>query len=263
MKILILVLIGWAVMALVMTALWFIQKRTKNAGIVDVAWTLGVGTLGILFAFGTEGYEPRRWIIGVLAGLWSLRLAIHLLQRIGREPEDGRYKELREAWGEKTQFYMFLFFQVQAFWSMLFALPMLVAAHNPSRPLGILDIAGVLIWIVAVAGEGLADRQLARFKQNPSNRGKVCRQGLWQYSRHPNYFFEWVHWWAYVLLGITGPSGWLTLFGPAVMLFFLFKVTGIPPTEARALKSRGEAYKRYQETTSAFFPWPPRDSKNN
>jgi steroid 5-alpha reductase family enzyme len=114
------------------------------------------------------------------------------------------------------------------------------------------------VWIISVGGEWLADRQLARFRQDPSNKGKVCRQGLWRYSRHPNYFFEWVHWWAYVLIGIGGPWGWLTLFGPAVMLVFLLKITGVPPTEKRALQSRGEAYREYQRTTSVFFPWPPK-----
>jgi len=123
------------------------------------------------------------------------------------------------------------------------------------------DVLAIAVWIVAIAGEGVADRQLARFRADPENRGKTCRAGLWRYSRHPNYFFEWVHWFTYVLLAFGSPYVWLTLAGPAVMLLFLYKVTGIPYTEKRALMSRGDDYRRYQETTSAFVPWFPRKAK--
>jgi steroid 5-alpha reductase family enzyme len=121
----------------------------------------------------------------------------------------------------------------------------------------------VAVAVLALGGEAIADAQLSRFRRDPANRGTVCRTGLWRYSRHPNYFFEWVHWWAYVLIGIAAPWGWLALFGPALMLLFLFKITGIPPTEARALESRGDAYREYQRTTSVFVPWPPRRETAN
>jgi steroid 5-alpha reductase family enzyme len=114
---------------------------------------------------------------------------------------------------------------------------------------------GVAVWVVAVAGEWIADRQLARFRADPGSRGRVCRAGLWRYSRHPNYFFEWLHWWAYVPIGHAQP---LTFLGPAAMLLFLLRVTGIPYAERQALASRGEAYRAYQRATSAFLPWPPR-----
>lgn len=140
----------------------------------------------------------------------------------------------------------------------MFSLPILIAARNPAPGPAWYDWLGVAIWVLALGGESLADRQLARFRRDPANRGGVCQQGLWRYSRHPNYFFEWLHWWAYVAMGLAGPFGWVTLAGPAVMLFFLLKVTGVPPTEARALESRGEAYRAYQRTTNAFFPGPPR-----
>ena len=117
------------------------------------------------------------------------------------------------------------------------------------------DLAGALLAVGALVGEGIADRQLAAWRHDPANRGVTCRAGLWRYSRHPNYFFEWVHWWAYVLIGA---GVWWTLLGPALMLVFLFRLTGIPYTEQQALKSRGEDYKRYQQTTSVFFPWFPK-----
>ena len=253
-----LLLSGWAVMAVIMTVLWVVQRRTSNAGIVDIAWSFGTGLLAVWFAFGAEGYGPRRLIIAILAGLWGCRLGFFLLRRVLGEAEDGRYRMLREQWGDRAQFNLFWFFQVQAFWAMLFAAPMLVAALNPTPELGVLDLAGIVIWCVAVLGESIADAQLARFRARPESRGQVCRDGLWRYSRHPNYFFEWIHWWAYVALGIGWTFGWLTLFGPVVMLVFLLKLTGIPYTERRAIESRGDAYRDYQRTTSKFFPWPPK-----
>jgi steroid 5-alpha reductase family enzyme len=120
-----------------------------------------------------------------------------------------------------------------------------------------LDSLGVLCWLVALAGESAADRQLARFKADPANRGRVCREGLWRYSRHPNYFFEWIHWWAYVFLAVGSPHWWLAPFGVVAMLVFLTLVSGIPRSEAQALKSRGAGYREYQRTTSAFLPWFP------
>ena len=120
------------------------------------------------------------------------------------------------------------------------------------------DFVAIAVWVIAIAGESIADRQLDNFRNNPSNKGQVCKDGLWYYSRHPNYFFEWLHWWTYVLFAITYPLGWLSILAPALMLFFILKVTGIPPTEKQALKSRGERYREYQRTTNAFFPWFPK-----
>jgi steroid 5-alpha reductase family enzyme len=155
---------------------------------------------------------------------------------------------------------MFWFFQSQAVACAVFAVPLLLALLN-ERPLGWLDALAVVIWLAAVTGETLADRQLARFRHDQRNRGRVCRSGLWAWSRHPNYFFEWLHWWSYVCLAWGAPWGWLAVIGPAVMLYLLLRLTGIPPTEAQAVRSRGEAYREYQRTTSAFIPWPPRRSR--
>jgi steroid 5-alpha reductase family enzyme len=252
------ILAGWAILAVLMTGLWEWQRRRKNAAVVDVAWTAGVGALGVFFALNADGYPPRQWLVATLAAIWSLRLAGHLIRRVRGEREDGRYRALREKWGARTQLYLFFFFQIQAFWSVLFALPMMLAAWNPRPAWGVLDALGILIWMVSVAGEAVADRQLAGFRANPAHQGEVCRRGLWRYSRHPNYFFEWLHWWAWFLIGLPGPGGWWGLAGPAVMLLFLLKITGVPPTEAQALKSRGEAYREYQRTTSVLIPWPPK-----
>jgi steroid 5-alpha reductase family enzyme len=254
-----LILIAWAAMAVVMAGLWAVQRATRNAGIVDIAWSFGTGLCAVWFAWGASGDPARRWLVGVIAGVWGARLGLHLWRRISGESEDGRYVALREKWGDRTQRNLFVFFQVQAAWAMMFALPMFVAASNDVPGLRWHDYLGAGIWLIAMVGEGVADAQLHRFRSDRANKGRVCRAGLWRYTRHPNYFFEWVHWWAYVLIACAGPWWWLSLGGPAVMYLFLNKVTGIPPTEQRALQSRGEAYRQYQRTTNAFFPGPPRE----
>ncbi len=251
------ILLAWLAAIIVFSLFWVVQKRTGDAGIVDVVWGASVGILSVAFCMAASGNIARRWIIAALAVFWSARLSWHLLQRVLKMSEDGRYVELKEAWGDQVDYRMFRFFQLQAFASVLFALPMLIAAWNES-PLGWLDFFGVALWIFAISGEAIADSQLHRFRLDPHNKGKVCQNGLWHYSRHPNYFFEWLHWWSYVLLAITGQFGWLAIFAPLMMLFFILKVTGIPPTEKQAIKSRGDAYRRYQQTTSPFFPWFPR-----
>jgi steroid 5-alpha reductase family enzyme len=249
------ILIGWAGMALVMFVFYFLQRRTRNAGVVDFVWAAGVGTLAVFYAAAATGEPARRILLGGMAGAWSLRLAIYLLlNRVWGKPEDGRYQMLRRNWGEKAPMFFFAFFQIQALWAVMFSIPFLPVAYSDAS-VGLLDYLAILVWLVAVAGETLADRQLARFRADPASRGKTCRVGLWRYSRHPNYFFEWIHWFTYVLLGLGSPFWWVTLTGPVVMLLFLYKVTGIPYTEKRALESRGEDYRRYQETTSPFIPW--------
>ena len=169
-----------------------------------------------------------------------------------------RLRLAAERLGHRVQPFMFAFFQIQALWGLLFALPMWAAASALGAALAWHDWAGLAVWLLAMGGESVADRQLARFRADPTNRGQVCTVGLWGWSRHPNYFFEWVHWFAYVLIGIGSPHWWVTLAGVAVMYLFLTRVTGIPWTEQQALRSRGDAYRHYQQTTPAFFPRPPR-----
>ena len=249
-------LLGWGIMAVVMALLWRWCEKQRNAGYVDVMWAGGIAGLALLFAALSPGEESRRVLVGLLGAAWALRLAMHLFGRVSGEAEDGRYRSIRESKGQAASSFFFWFFQIQAFWAVLFAAPML-AAMLRTGPLDVLDGLGAGIWLIAVAGEWTADRQLAAFRGNASNKGRVCRVGLWRVSRHPNYFFEWVHWWTYVAIGVTGAWGGMTLLGPLLMLLFLFSLTGIPPTEANALRSRGEAYRRYKRTTSAFVPWFP------
>ena len=246
--------LGLAVMVAVMAALWLLQRQTGNAGVVDVGWSAGVGLAGVLAAGLGAGWAPRRLLVGTMIALWSLRLAAYILRRQLGESEDGRYARLRSEWGAAFQRRLFWFFQAQAALAVLFALPVWVVAGDPRPGWGARELAAVAVWLTAVAGESLADRQLAGFRADPANRGRTCTSGLWRYSRHPNYFFEWLHWWAYVVLALGAPLAWLTFVGPVLMLYFLLKVTGVPATEARALLSRAD-YAEYQRTTSAFIPW--------
>jgi steroid 5-alpha reductase family enzyme len=253
------VLLGLLIVSALMTLLWLVQRRTGNAGIVDAGWAAGIGLLGVFYATTSDGYLPRRVLVAVLIGIWSARLAIYiLLDRVLGHPEEGRYRTLREKWGTAADRELFRFFQIQALAALFFALPVLVVAHHSAEHWTGWDLAGILIWCVSVGNTILADSQLARFKRRPESHGKTCREGWWRYSRHPNYFFEWLHWWSYVALAVGASYGWSTLLAPAAMLYFLLRVTGIPPTEAQALASRGEDYRQYQRTTSVFVPWFPK-----
>lgn len=256
-----LLLADWAVMAVVMALLWLVQRRTGDAGVVDVGWAAGIALTAVAFAaLSDEGLAARRWLVAGMAGVWGARLAWHLLvDRVLPEGEDGRYAWARRQWGERADPYLFLFFQLQALLVPLLAAAFLLAMRHPAAELRIWDAVGVGLWFLSLGGEWVADRQLARFRHRPGTAGRVCRDGLWRYSRHPNYFFEWIHWWAYVAVSAGYPAGWAAVYAPLLMLVFVLRVTGIPPTEAQALRSRGEAYRRYQRTTSAFFPWPPSD----
>jgi len=254
------VILGLLLISALMIGLWFVQRRTGNAGVVDVGWTLGIGILGVFFAATSGGYPPRRVLVAVLIGIWSLRLAVHLLtDRIIGHPEEGRYRTLRAEWGEQANWRLFRFFQFQALAVVLFALPVLVVAHNQTPSMTAWDFFGLAIWVISAGCTALADRQLARFKRRPESRGKTCREGLWRYSRHPNYFFEWLHWWTYAAMAVGSAWWWVPVAAPLAMLYFLLKVTGIPPTEAQALASRGDDYRDYQRTTSAFVPWFPKE----
>lgn len=239
-----------------MLAAWFWQQKHRNAGIVDVVWAFGMMLAGPWYAAVGPAPAYLQWSLGLLTFAWFLRLGRHLARRVFGEAEDGRYQAMRLALKDKAAFGFLLFFQLQAGFILVLSLPFWAAAQN-RQPEPALVIAA-LVWAgLALSGEATADGQLAKFRRNPANRGLTCREGWWRYSRHPNYFFEWLHWFAYPLLGWGGEYQYALWLAPALMFCFLYYLTGIPFSEQQALRSRGEDYRRYQQTTSLFFPWPP------
>ncbi len=244
-----------------MFVLWAIHVRRKDAGLVDPGWSAGIGIVALLYAAFGPGWEPRRAAVAAMGLIWSVRLTLHLARRMRGKPEEGRYRALRAEWDAKgydVPRRFLVFFLAQGVLDVFLSLPMLLAVLNPTPRFSAWEVAGALLWLVAVAGESAADAQLERFKADPSNRGKTCDAGLWRYSRHPNYFFEWLVWVAWWVFALGSPWGAAAVVCPALMLFFLLRVTGIPATEEQALRSRGDEYRRYQRTTSAFVPWFPK-----
>ena len=253
-----LLLVGLVLASSVMAALWYVQVRIRDASHVDVAWAALIACAAILYAVLADGEVAHRVVAAVLASLWGFRLAGYLyVDRIRGKDEDGRYRELRAKWGAHANSRFFWFFQFQALFVVFFSLPFALVCLDPDPAISGLAWAGVGVWAVGNVGTIVADRQLAVWRANPSNHGKTARTGLWSWSRHPNYFFEWVSWCGVALVATTAPWGWIAWIVPAGLLFLLFRVTGIPATERQALRSRAD-YAEYQRTTSVFVPLPPR-----
>ncbi|MBM3803376.1 MAG: DUF1295 domain-containing protein [Acidimicrobiia bacterium] len=257
-----LILAATLIMSGIMFAVWLIALRLGNAGIVDIAWAGGFSVLAAFYAGAAGGNPTRRLLVTLMVGLWSLRLARYLYRRVrAHHPvEDGRYAQLRREWGSQFNVKLLFFFQLQALLNVVLSLPLLLAGLNRTPYLYAIEWFACALWATALVGEWLADTQLERFKANPDNRGRVCEEGLWRYSRHPNYFFEWLVWVSYFLFASASAYGLLTIYCPALVLYFLLRVTGIPVTEQQALRSKGEAYRRYRGTTSPFVPWFRRSS---
>ena len=249
--------IGIACVALALAVVWWFQLRSHNANMVDPVWSWSLGWLGVFFAAVGSGPVALRVMLAVLAGLWGFRLGTHLFIRNHDKPEDGRYARFRSEWGAKADRNLFWFFQFQTIFSALLSLPFVVVAWRDDLPPGWAIAAAFAVWIASVAGEALSDAQLARFKRDPANKGRVCRSGLWRYSRHPNYFFECLHWFTYLFLAVGSAWWWVGLIAPAVMAFLLLRLSGIPITEAHMARDRPE-YADYIRTTSAFIPWFPK-----
>lgn len=249
----------YAAMAVFMAALWALQLWLRNASVADVAFCGGLIAAVIWYGQAAAGDHERKLLMVLLVCLYAGRLgSFILLNRIIGKTEDPRYQRLREEWGASERLMMFGYFQLQAAGVAVFSLPFLVIIQNPRPPFGLHELAGVLVWLLAVSGEAIADWQLARFRSKPWNRERVCREGLWYCSRHPNYFFEWLHWWSYVVMALGAPGWPLTLVGPVGMGWALVNFTGIPWAERQALQTRGHEYREYQRTTSAFLPWWPK-----
>lgn len=250
-------------LSVLMAAAWVAVLRTGHGGWADTVWTFSTGAaalLAIVLAGGSDAdptFTGREMLAAGLAAAWSGRLGFYLLGRTWTGPEDQRYADLRREWGADHPRRLFWFLQAQAAAAVVLVVAIVLAAHRPG-PLDAFDALGVVLFVTGVIGAGVADRQLAAFKANPQNRGRVCDTGLWARSRHPNYFFEWVGWLAWPVLGFD-PSfaswGWVVAAAaPAMMYYLLVFVSGVPPLEAHMARTRPEAWARYVARTPVFFP---------
>ncbi len=248
----------------IMALAWVVQQRSGNSGWVDVAWSLGVGTTAAVSVLAPLQDGLPRWrqiAIGAIIACWCLRLGLHIARRARIAADDPRYRDLVKQWGTDAPRHMFWFLQAQALVGALLASTVAIAAQNPNPTLRAQDLLGLTVLVAAVVGEAIADRQLAAFRADPANRNAVCRAGLWAWSRHPNYFFEWLFWLAVPIVAIDFSNGevggWLTVSAPICMYWVLVHVSGIPPLELHMSRSRGNAFREYQQHTSPFLPLPP------
>lgn len=242
-----------------MTVLWIIYFFRKNAGIVDIGWALGFVLAVWAYFFLGDGALSKRCAMAIMVTIWGMRLAWHLYYRFIVSAEDPRYQEIRKSWGaENSDFKFFMMFIFQGVLVVFLSLPFLIVESRAPLQWQGIEVIGIIVWIIGVTGETIADRQLFIFKSQPGNQGKVFREGFWRYSRHPNYFFEFVTWVGFFLFALGTPGGWISIISPALMLCLLLKVSGIPLTEAETLRSKGEEYEDYKRSTNPFVPWFPK-----
>jgi len=242
---------------------WLISLLFRNVTVVDSLWGLGFVLVAWITFFMAEGYHLRKLLIVVLTTLWGLRLAAHLSWRNWGAGEDPRYGSWRKASGKRFWIVsLFKIFILQAIflWVISLALQIGQIASTPDQLTGF-DFLGLALWLLGFFFESVSDFQLARFKADPNNKGKVMNQGLWAYSRHPNYFGESLIWWGIFLITLATPNSWWTVISPVVITVVLLKMTGIPLTE-KSISDRRPEYKDYIKHTNAFFPWFPRKEKS-
>lgn len=239
-----------------MVVLWGIYFFKRNSGIVDLGWTFSFVLTMLASLLIGDGWAPRKWLLAFMVWIWAGRLFWYIYQRYISTDEDPRYQAIRESWGSNaSDFKFFLMFLFQGFLAVILSLPFMIVCMNVSPDWHVFEGWGVVIWAIGVGGEALSDSQLASFKEDPVHVGQVCQKGLWNYSRHPNYFFEFIVWIGFFIFSLGTPWGFFAVIAPAIMLFLLLKVSGIPLTEEQALRTKPESYREYQRTTSSFVPW--------
>ncbi len=244
------------VAVLFMSGVWLLSLPTRNASLADVFWGLGFVLLAWLSFILTEGYPGRKLLLAGFTTVWGLRLSLYILRRNWGQGEDRRYQAWRAKRGESFWWTsLFTVFLTQAVLLWVVSLGVQLGQWSPTPPhLTGWDLLGSLVWAVGLTFETVADWQLARFKADPANRGKVMNRGLWAYSRHPNYFGESLIWWGLFLITLATPLGWWAIISPVVITFLLLKVSGVVLLEKDIAERRPE-YQKYLETTSAFIPW--------
>jgi len=246
-----------------MCVAWTVQRHTGNSGWIDTIWSFSVGAGGIAATWSASGDPARRMAIAVILAVWSARLALHIAARSRGSGEDPRYRKMIEDWGQRASLRLFIFLQVQALVAFVLVLSVSCAGMNEKTFPRLLDYLGVLLALLAIGGEAVADQQLASFRQSRRAKNEVCEIGLWRYTRHPNYFFEWLFWCAWPFFALPHISGLIALSAPLLMYWLLVHLSGIPPLEAHMERSRGEEFRALKERVNAFFPGPRKGGSRN
>ncbi len=243
-----------------MTLVWLVSLRLKNTSIVDIIWGFGFVLVNwVVFFISQENYPVRSWILNILVTLWGLRLTLHILIRNFGKPEDFRYAAWRREHGKKWWWYSyFQTFLLQGTLMFLISVPLIHTQSIATPPqIGVLEIVGILLWAIGFFFEAVGDFQLEQFKKNPQNKGKLLNTGVWRFTRHPNYFGDSAQWWGFYLIAAGSSFGFLTIFSPIIMTYFLIKVSGVAMLE-KSMADRKPGYREYMQTTNAFIPWFPR-----
>jgi steroid 5-alpha reductase family enzyme len=254
-------IIGLSLAAVVacMTAIWLVSLALRNASIVDVFWGLGFALLAALYFITADGFVGRKILVVTLVTVWGLRLALYVLWRNWGKGEDYRYRAWREKAGEKFWWVsLFQVFLLQGALLWLISAPLLAAQfYGSPDELTVVDLLGALLWAVGFFFEAVGDWQLAAFKADPANKGKVMQSGLWRYTRHPNYFGDATVWWGYFIIAAGTVHGLWTVFSPVLMTLLLLRVSGVALLERAQVQTKPQ-YRAYIESTSAFLPRFPR-----
>jgi steroid 5-alpha reductase family enzyme len=250
----------FAIIALAMLTLWAISLALRDASIVDVFWGPGFVLIAVTaYGAGSGGNPDRAALVTTLVAIWGLRLGGYLLWRNWGTGEDPRYQAMRRHWGDRfARVSLVTVFGLQAALMWFVSLPVQIVQISGADGLGFLDALGVAIFATGLLFESVGDVQLARFRADPANRGKVMDLGLWRYTRHPNYFGDSLAWWGLFTIALSTPLGAFTVLSPAVMTFFLIRISGVALLE-RSIAKRRPGYTDYVRRTSAFVPMPPRD----
>ena len=251
-------LLAAAAVAALMLATWAESLRRRDASVVDPVWGPAFVVVALVAALAGDEAAELRWLLLALTAAWGLRLGWHLVRRKLREPEeDRRYAAMRARHDERFAWWsLWMVFWLQGALVLIVSLPIQVAATRPAE-LGAAAIPGVVVFLVGLGFEALGDAQLARFKADPANRGRVMDRGLWRYTRHPNYFGDFAVWWGLWLVALTAGGTWWTAIGPIVMSVLLIRISGKELLE-RDIGERRPGYAEYARRTSGFIPLPPR-----
>ena len=240
----------------VATMTWVVSLLKRDVSIVDGAWAVMFVAAATVYAYGADRHTGRTALVLTLIVLWAVRLSGHIILRNWGEPEDRRYRDIRER--NQPHFALKslgLVFWLQAALAWIISMPLWPALTVPVET-GVFDLLALAVWTVGMGFESVADWQLSRFKADPANQGKVMDRGLWRYTRHPNYFGECLVWWGFYLFAV--PTGaWWTIVGPLLLTFLLLKVSGVALLE-QTIVERRPAYRAYMARTNAFIPGPPR-----